>query len=124
MTKPAQINPTEALERLFEVIREEAAANPTFTRRMLDALGVTVNFTGPDATLAADPVLIAARLEHDEFREMFQTFADADLRKMLKNFGLATAEQIKNVKTKPKKIGFIELLWDGARRKIAERSAK
>ena len=50
--------------------------------------------------------------------------ASGDLRKMLKNFGLATDEQIKGVKTKPKKIGFIDLLWDGARRKIAERSAR
>jgi hypothetical protein len=55
---------------------------------------------------------------------MLQTFTDAELKKMLKNFGLATDEQIKGVKTKPKKLGFIDLLWDGARRKIAERSAR
>lgn len=124
MTDRSQLNPAEALERIFEVIRQEAAANPTFSRRMLEAVGVSVKFTGPDAKLAADPVLVAARHEYDEFREMFQSFADADLRKMLKNFGLATDEQIKGVKTKPKKVGFIDLLWDGARRKIAERSAR
>ena len=123
MTKRAQLSPTEALERIFEVIRQEAAANPTFSRRMLEAVGISVSFTGSDASLAADPILVAARHEYDAFREMFQTFTDAELKKMLKNFGLATDEQLKGVKTKPKKIGFIDLLWDGARRKIAERSA-
>ncbi len=123
MTNRAQLSPEEALERIFEVIREEAAANPTFSRRMLDVLGVSVTFSGPDAILAVDPILIAARLEYDKFREMLQTFKDADLRKMLKTFGLATAEQIRGVKTKPKKIGLIDLLWHGARRKIAERTA-
>jgi hypothetical protein len=40
---------------------------------------------------------------------------------MLKNFALATDEQIKSVKTKPKKLGFVDLLWDGSRRKLSER---
>jgi hypothetical protein len=124
MTDRVQLGPEEALERIFEVIRQEAAANPKFSRRMLEAVGVSVKFTGSDSSIAADPVLIAARHEYDTFREMLQTFTDAELKKMLKNFGLATDEQIKGVKTKPKKLGFIDLLWDGARRKIAERSAR
>lgn len=124
MTQRSQISPGEALERIFEVIREEAAANPTFARRMLEAAGVTVTFTGPDAAAVADPVVAAARQDYAAFREMFQTFAEADLKKMLKGFALATDEQIKGVKTKPKKVGFVDLLWDGARRKLAERSAR
>jgi len=124
MTQRSQPSPTEALERLFEVIRQEAAANPTFARRMLEAAGVTVTFTGPDAAAAADPVVAAARHDYAVFREIFQTFPEAELKKMLKGFALATDEQIKGVKTKPKKAGFVDLLWDGARRKVAERSAR
>lgn len=124
MTQRSQTSPGEALERIFEVIREEAAANPTFARRMLEAAGVTVTFTGPDAAAIADPVVAAARHDYAAFREMFQTFPEADLKKMLKGFALATDEQIKGVKTKPKKVGFVDLLWDGARRKLAERCAR
>lgn len=124
MIQRSQTSPGETLERIFEVIREEAAANPTFARRMLEAAGVTVTFTGPDAAAVADPVVAAARHDYAAFREMFQTFAEADLKKMLKGFALATDEQIKGVKTKPKKVGFVDLLWDGARRKLAERSAR
>ena len=119
-----QLSPAQALERIFQVVREEAAANPTFARRMLDAAGVTVTFAGPDAAIAADPIIAAARNEYDEFREMYQTFAEGDLKKMLKNFALATDEQIKGVKTKPKKSGFVDLLWDGSRRKISERKLR
>ena len=123
MTHRVQLSPAEALERIFEVIRQEAAANPTFARRMLDAAGVSVSFTGSEATIAADPILAAARNEYDTFNEMFQTFAEADLKKLIKNFGLATEEQVKGVKTKPKKIGLIDLLWDGSRRKLSQRRA-
>ena len=116
-----KLSPAQALERIFQVVREEAAANPTFARRMLDAAGVTVTFTGSDAAAAADPIIVAARNEYDAFREIFQSFAEGDLKKMLKNFALATDEQIRSVKTKPKKLGFVDLLWDGSRRKLSER---
>jgi hypothetical protein len=119
-----QLSPTQALERIFEVIRQEAAANPTFARRMLDATGVNVAFTGPEAAAAADPILAAARNEYDQFREMFQSFTEPDLKKMLKNYALATDEQIKGVKTRPKKSGFVDLLWDGSRRKLSERKVR
>ena len=119
-----QLSPTQALEGIFEVIRQEAAANPTFARRMLDATGVSVAFTGLEAAAAVDPVLAAARNEYDQFREMFQTFPETDLEKMLKNFALATDEQIRGVKTRPKKLGFVDLLWDGSRRKLSERKLR
>lgn len=124
MTQRTQVSPAEALERLFEAIRQEASANPSFARRMLEAAGVSVMFTGSDAAAVADPVVAAARHDYAAFREMFQTFSEADLKKMLKGFALATDEQIKGVKTKPKKVGFVDLLWDGARRKITERSVR
>ena len=124
MSTPDKISPAEALERLFAVIREEATANPTFARRMLDALGATVAFTGPEATAAADPVLVAARHDYAAFREMFSTFSEADLKKMVTNHGLGTAEDVRRVTTKPKKLGYIDIMWEGARRRIAERDAR
>jgi len=113
--------PEEALRAIFDLVIEEAGKNPLFARRLLDAAGVPVAFTGNDAAIAADPVIAAARHDYPAFRDMFSTFAEGDLKKMLKGFALATDEQVKKVATKPKKDGYLDLLWDGARRRIEER---
>lgn len=118
------VSPGEALERIFEVIREEAVANPTFARRLLDAADVTVVFSGPDAAKVADPILIAARANYAGFRESFMGFPEKDLKGLIKGFALATDEQIKSVKTKPKQSGLVDLMWEGAKRKLDERRVK
>ena len=118
------VSPGEALERIFEVIREEAVANPTFAKRLLDAAGVTVVFSGPDAAKVADPILAAARAEYADFRESFIGFTEKDLKSLLKGFLLATDEQIKSVKTKPRQSGLVDLMWEGAKRKLDERRVK
>jgi hypothetical protein len=113
----APLTPEEALDKLFTVIREEALASPKFAKRLFDAVGMPVQFQGNDAALTVDPVVAAKRHDHATFREMFSTFSDADLKKMVTNWGLGTAEDVKKVSTKPKKIGYIELLWEGAKRR-------
>ena len=113
-----KISPSEALDRMFSIIREEAASNPTFARRMLDAVGVQVVFQGTEAASSVDPVIAAGRMDQVAFREMFSTFSEADVKKLLTSYGLATVDDIKCVSTKPKKIGFIELMWAGARSKL------
>ncbi|MBL8565900.1 MAG: hypothetical protein JNM89_09300 [Hyphomicrobiaceae bacterium] len=122
MTNGPEISASEALERLFEAIRAEAAGNPAFARRLVNALGVTVTFKGTEAVTAADPIIAAARMDFAAFREMFDTFPEKDLKTLIKSFALATDAQVKAVATKPKKIGFIDLMWDGARRKLRERA--
>jgi hypothetical protein len=118
------VSPGEALERIFEVIREEAVANPTFAKRLLDAAGVTVIFSGPDAAKVADPILAAARSDYASFRESFVGFTEKDLKNLLKGFALATDEQVKGVKTKPKQSGLVDLMWEGAKRKLDERRVR
>ena len=118
------VSPGEALERIFEIIREEAVANPTFAKRLLDAAGVTVVFSGPDAAKVADPILAAARSDYASFRESFIGFTEKDLKILLKGFALATEEQVKGVKTKPKQSGLVDLMWEGAKRKLDERRVR
>lgn len=120
MSKSESLSATEALDRMFAVIRQEAAANPAFARRLLDAAGVTVSFHGTEAVSAADPVIVAMRSDQAAFREMFSTFSESDLKKMLGAYGLATAEEVKRVSTKPKKMGYVDLLWEGARLKAGK----
>lgn len=116
-----KLSANEALEKIFEVIRQEATANPAFARRMLDAAGVTVVFQGTEAAKMVDPIVQAARSEYADYRDSFLTFSEKDLKNILKNYALATDEQVKAVKTKPKQSGLVELLWEGARRKLVER---
>lgn len=122
MTK--SVSASEALERIFEVIRDEAAANPTFARRMLDAVGVTVVFSGPEAAKVADPIIAAARSDYASFRESFLGFTEKDLKSLIKGFALATEEQVKGIKTKPKQSGLVDLMWEGANRKLDERRVR
>lgn len=121
MNDRPESSPEATLDRIFSVIREEASANPTFARRLLDAAGVTVTFKGSVAAKMADPVLVAARCDYAEFRQTFMTFSDKELKDFAKNFALATQEQIKAVKTKPKSVGLVDLLWEGATRHLSER---
>lgn len=115
------VSPNEALERIFEVIRQEAAANPKFASRMLEATGLTVVFQGPEAGKIADPIAMAARGDETAFRESFLSLSEKDLKAILKNFALATDEQVKSIKTKPKAIGLVEIMWVSAISKIRER---
>ena len=117
-------SPDEALDRLFEVIRQEATKSPSFAKRLLEAVGFEVTFTGSDAIDAADPIAMAARMEYDGFRESLMTFEEKDLKALLKNYTLATDEQVKSVKTRPKKDGYVELLWRGSRRRLEEGRGK
>jgi len=55
---------------------------------------------------------------------MFDTFPEKDLKTLIKSFALATDAQVKAVSTKPKKIGFIDLMWDGARGKQDQKDGR
>lgn len=116
-----RLEPDVALERIFDVIRQEAAGNPTFARRLLEAAGITVVFTGPEAAGAADPILLAARGDYAAFRESFMSFTEKDLKTLIKGHSLATEQQVKGVTTKPKQAGLVDLMWEGALRKLKDR---
>ena len=118
-----KLSPGEALERLFEVIRQEALASPTFARRMLDAVSTPVTFTGAEAGDAVDPIILAAKADHTQFMETFVTFKDSDLKKIIKSYSLGTAEDVKTAtaRGKHKKHGLIDIMWAGAQRKLKER---
>lgn len=119
MSAARQVSPDEALDGIFTVIREEALANPRFARRLLDAAGVRVAFSGPEALAAADPVIAAAHHDYASFLLMFSTFSEPDLKKMATASGLATAEDVKSV-PRPKKAGYIDLMWRGAKHKLKD----
>ncbi|MGI9387211.1 MAG: hypothetical protein ACR2OX_07245 [Methyloligellaceae bacterium] len=98
----------EALERFFTIVQDEAAANPQFARRLTEALGMEVSFNGEEAVYAVDPMLIADQ-GADKFRKTFLTFKAKDLKKIMKDFALATPQDFKG-RTKPPQL--VDLMWE------------
>jgi hypothetical protein len=121
MTEKQKVSPGDALSRLFDVIREEALANPRFAHRMLSAVGCQVVFVGDDAAKTADPILLAGSGDFSAFYETFSSFSEKDLKAMIGTFALGTAEDVKAIKGKSKKPAYIDLMWEGAQAKLNDR---
>lgn len=111
------MDPIEALDRFFAVVRQEASDNPSFAARLLGALGANVVFRGEAAVNSVDPLLVALK-GHDEFRTTFLSFSVKDLKAIVKDFGLATTADMKG-KTKAPQI--VDQMWIGASAKLRDR---
>jgi hypothetical protein len=108
-------DPAEALDSLFQVIREEAMSNPKFARRLLDAVGFTVEFRGEEALASVDPLLVAMH-GLEEFRRTFSSMKAKDVSKVGIEFNLIEKEEAKG-----KKIGaLVDLLWDRASERMRD----
>ncbi len=107
------VGPAEALDRLFQVVREEALANPRFGRRLLEAVGQTVLYRGEEAIAAIDPVLVAMR-GFEEFRATFLSMKAAEIKKVGKASGLLVGTD-----RLPNTVGaLVDLLWDRASQRL------
>ena len=112
-----QIEPAEALDRFFAIVRQEAIDNPGFAARLLEALGANVVFRGDIALSSVDPLQVALR-GYDEFRATFLSFSVKDLKTIVKDFGLATPTDMKGKSKAPQ---IVDLMWAGASAKIKDR---
>jgi hypothetical protein len=117
MSEAKQIDAGRALDQFFAIVREEALGNPRFAAKLTDALGYQVLFRGSEALPAVDPVLMAMQGQ-EAFRETFLTFKAAELKNLAKEFGLATAADLKPLKKVPP---IVDLMWQGAAAKIRDR---
>ena len=112
-----KIEPVEALERFFAVVRQEAVDNPSFAARLLDTLGAEVVFRGDAAASSVDPLQVALK-GYDEFRATFLSFSPKDLKAFVKDFGLATPADMKGKSKAPQ---IVDVMWAGASAKIKDR---
>lgn len=113
------IDPTQALDMFFRIVREEAAANPVFGRRMVEALGYTVLYRGEDAAMVVDPVLVAMQ-GLQEFRATFEAMKPEAIQKIGESHGLLQkpTRSPKGIKTvKPTQSELIARLWDRAQQR-------
>lgn len=120
MSQNRELDPATALDRFFSIVREEALANPRFAARLSEAVGYNVLFRGSENLPAIDPVRVALKGQ-DEFRQTFLSFKAAELKKLIKDFNLATASDLAG-KTKPTQL--VEVMWLGASAKIRDRGMK
>lgn len=114
MSDKSTISANEALDNFFEIVREEAAANPMFGRRLLEAIGHTVQYRGEEALAAIDPVAVA-RQGYDEFRRTFMSMKLKEIKKVGEVSGLF----MKGNKY-PAAVGpLVDALWERADEKRA-----
>ncbi len=120
MSQNKEIDPAKALDRFFSIVREEAISNPRFGTRLIEAVGYTVVFRGSESLPALDPVLVATKGQ-EEFRNTFLSFKAAELKKIIKDFNLATTADLAG-KSKPSQL--VDVMWIGASAKIRDRGMK
>lgn len=118
MSVDKKIDPATALDKFFAVVREEALANPRLAARLTEAAGYNVVFRGSDAKGAVDPVQVAMKGQ-TEFRQTFLSFSAAELKAMVKDFGLATQADMKGKSKVPQ---IVDVMWEGAYAKLKDRN--
>ena len=113
MNENPKIGPEEALDKLFQIIREEAESNPRFARRLLEAVGYNVQFRGNEAFAAIDPILVALK-GPEEFRRTFVSMTAAQIKKV----GLASGLFVRGNQY-PGTVGeLVDALWSRAKEKV------
>jgi hypothetical protein len=90
-----------AIEAFLQAIKDAAAEIPEFRSRLVDALGFTVLFEGAEQYQGANPATQAARWSEDAFKRIWAGATPAELKKVLKDRGLASEDDLKGKKTKP-----------------------
>ena len=109
----------EYLDRLFDVIREEALGNPEFAARLVRATGGQVTFPERDKEVLLNPVEIAAREGAEGVHDQFASRDVSTLRRVLKAHNLATPVDVRG----KKKEDLLGMLSRRAMERVAARSS-
>jgi hypothetical protein len=114
----ARSNPQQALDAFFDVIRRRVGDDPTFAAELISALNVPVELqiqtsadVGANMTFL-DPFVIAGK-GVDDFRQTFGPLKDADLRRIIRAFNLASPDSLTG-KGAPKGAALVTLMWEAA----------
>jgi hypothetical protein len=108
-----------ALDAVGSIIRRQAERDPSFAAEMVKSLSipVEVQIAEPADLLAAmpflDPIVVAGK-GLDDFRQTFAPLKDAQLKKIIKAYNLASADRYTG-KGAPKGGDLVNLMWDAAR---------
>lgn len=106
----------DALEAFWRVVRQHTEQNPDFALELVKELKIPIRIEIDTTDLKTgmaflDPIHIAGQ-GYDEFRRVFRPMSDANMRKIIVNFGIAPKERVSS--KGPKGEELFKLLWDGA----------
>ena len=113
------IDATTALEKFFEIVREEAAVNPQFGKRLIEAVGYKVIYRGDEAKSIVDPVLVAMEGQ-DEFRRTFLSMKQKDVEKIGLDAGLIQKPPKGTKAPRLTLQQLVDLLWDRSKERIED----
>jgi hypothetical protein len=107
-----------ALDDLFRLIRTKADQDEKFAAELIQALDIPVKIEHEPKNLAKnlpyyDPVVLAGS-GLEEFRSVFRPMTDAQLRKIIVHFNIASKDAVP-AKNGPKGEELFEILWNGAK---------
>jgi len=113
------MSPTEFLDRIFDVIREEARANPSFAARLVRAAGGEVTFEASDTKRVLNPLEIAASGGPSAVKTAFERLDAVALRQVLKEHNLASGVDTRS----RSKAELLDMLAVRATARVASRSS-
>jgi hypothetical protein len=95
-------HPDAALQDFLNVIRDEAAINPAFRNRLLEATQTPMVVAGAEDLMTFDPVEMLVRFDDETFARIYRSLTAAQLKSLLKAppLPLATSSDLTG-KTKP-----------------------
>ncbi len=111
------LSASEYLDRAFDVIRDEARANPAFASRLVKALGGEVMFPRAQKKHILNPLSVAAVETEAAMRALFSDLSATELKALLRQYNLASAVDIRGLDGK----ALLDLLVRRARDKSGER---
>lgn len=117
MSERTRLPPQLALNRFLDAVRDEAATNPGFRGRLLEALAIEIYIEGEEEISAVDPIGLARSKSEATFRRVYSQLNATALRAVLRDADLATATDLKG----QTKASLIDMLWSRSRSRAAER---
>lgn len=117
MDDGSRIDALTYLDRFFDVVREEARSNPTFSARLVEALGGDVVFPGDDRVALLNPLKLAAKGEA-HLRDALDGLKLSELKAVLKAHNLATAVDMRGLSVEQ----LTAMLVERALTRLSERS--
>ncbi|MEM6666607.1 MAG: hypothetical protein AAF638_09405 [Pseudomonadota bacterium] len=94
MDDGSRIDAVQYLDRFFDAVREEARTNPTFSARLVEALGGEVVFSGDDKLALLNPLKLAAKGQ-TELLTAISGLSAGELKAVLKANNLASPVDVR-----------------------------
>lgn len=119
MAEDSRLDPVAYLDRLFDVIREEARQNPKFADRLVKAMGGKVVFADEAKSSVANPYMLAGNATKAHFYSVFASMKPNEIKRVIRDNNLATTLDMRGKSAAQ----LIDMMYERARMKVTERKS-